>query len=135
MCAVGRLLDLDELAAEFFAAFVQPADSAPPVQSLWMQGTYEGRSAGVVRELARAAGVEFDRTAARGAPVDHLGAILLLWCEARELRPEVADRLEAEHMEWALRPLAHVARQGGFYGGVCAAAGEFLRTLRPGELS
>lgn len=122
--------ELEELAAQYFALFVQPQDSAPPVQSLWAEGAYEGESARSVRALAEAAGLEFDREAARSAPVDHLGSILWLWAEARTARPEVAARLEQQHFDWAAQPLARAAREGGFYGAVCAATADFMGSLR-----
>jgi len=107
---------LDDLAAQYFEAIVQPKTGGPPVQSLWTEGSYEGDSAVAVRKLAEAVGVEFDRGAARGAPHDHLGCLLLLWAETAGARPDVAERLESEHLEWAQVPLSTLARGGkGFY--------------------
>ena len=121
--------DLDQLAAEFLEAFLQPAEGGPLVQSLWTQGNYEADCAVTVRKLAEAAGVDFDRQAARGAPQDHLGCILLLWAEVREPATAVAERLEQEHLAWALAPLARIAAGEGFYAGVARAVGAFLREL------
>lgn len=120
---------LDALAVEFFEAFVQPQEGGPPVQSLWTEGSYEGDAAASVRRLAEAVGVEFDRAAARGAPHDHLGCLLLLWAETREARPDVAERLEAEHLAWARAPLGRLAAGQGFYADVSRATLAWLEEL------
>ena len=94
---------LDELAAEFFDTLLRP-EHGPPVQSLWSGGSYEGDSAAMIRKLAEAAALDFNKSAARGAPLDHIGSILLLWAEARERAPEVAERLQEDHLAWSLAP-------------------------------
>ena len=100
---------LDELAAAYLQAFVQPERGGPPVQSLWTEGSFEGDAAVALRQLAEASGADFDRDAARGAPVDHLGCILSLWVELVPVWPEAARRIEEQHLAWALRPLGAVA--------------------------
>lgn len=121
---------LEQLAVEYFEAIVQPKLGGPPVQSLWGEGTYEGQSAVAVRKLAVAAGVEFDRGAARGAPHDHLGCLLLLWAETKGTRPDVAERIEADHLDWARVPLSGLARSGkGFYPDLGRAALAWLAEI------
>ena len=126
---VSDLPSTDELAAEFMETFIHPPEGGPPVQSLWQYGTYEGDCAVTIRKLAEVAGVEFDRAMARGAPNDHLGCILLLWASVRSHAPEVAERLEEEHMAWALGPLGKIAERESFYGAVSRATGSFIREL------
>ena len=150
--------EADRLAVHFLECFLRPETGGPPVQSLWTEGTYEGRAAVAVRKLAEAAGIDFDRGAARGASHDHLGSILLLWAEVdsaaragtaapgpagAEVCREVAARLERDHLRWALEPLGQVAgRAAGaesedelarFYPGVARACGRLILTLAPGE--
>lgn len=128
---------LDELAAQYFETFVQPREGGPLVQSLWTDGWYEGDAAVTVSKLAQAARFDFDRGAARGAPRDHLGSILLLWAatdEAAREHPtiaEVASRLRAEHLSWACEPLARIAAGQGFYAGLAGATA----TLIAGDLA
>ena len=107
---------LDNLAVEYFEEMVHPQQGGPLVQSLWTTGTYESDSAVAVRKLAEAVGAVFDPQAARGAAQDHLGSLLLLWAETRIRLPEVADRLEQEHLAWALPALARLGERPGFYG-------------------
>lgn len=123
-------VDLDELAAEYFETFVNPNKGAPPVASLWTSGEYEADAARALRELAKAAALDFDRDAARGAPVDHLGSILLLWCSARERAPEVADRIARDHLAWVDRALAPVRGRAGFYGAVTSATAACVEAIR-----
>lgn len=120
---------LEELAVEFFEAFVQPKEGGPPVQSLWTEGTYEGTAAVAVRQLAEAVGIEFDGGAARGAPHDHLGCLLLLWAETREARPDVAERVVQEHLAWARAPLSRLAVGQGFYADVSRATLAWVEEL------
>jgi TorA maturation chaperone TorD len=120
---------LEELAADFYARFVQPERGGPPVQSLWTTGAYEGEPAARVRALAAQAGLEHDRGRARGAAPDHVGSILGLWAETRERAPAVAEELERHHLRWALAPLAHAGRGEGFYAGVARAAARFVEQL------
>ena len=120
----GDAAQLEELAADYYAAFVQPEHGGPLVQSLWTSGTYEGESAAAIRRLATRAGLELDRTIARGAPPDHLGSILALWAATRVAQPQVADELERSHLTWALAPLGRVGR--GFYGDVARATSAFI---------
>jgi TorA maturation chaperone TorD len=127
---------LDELAAEYHAAFLRPeGGGAPPIGSLWTEGRYEGALASRVRELARSAAVDFDRGAARDAPVDHLGCMLHLWAATSERAPWVADELAAEHLGWADAPLARVVEGGGFYGELAGALRGLLHELRATRLA
>ena len=119
---------IEKRGAEYHDLFLRP-EAGPLVQSLWMQGRYEGDSTVRVRQLAEAAAVEFDRSAARGAPVDHLGSLLLLWAATAERSPAVAEDLTREHLGWATRPLANVEAAGGFYGGVARATRSLLGLL------
>ncbi len=121
--------NLDELAAQFFELFVQPQSGGPLVQSLWVHGSYEGDCAVAVRKLSEAAGCEFDPAAARGAPHDHIGCIVLLWATLRESAPEAATRLQREHMAWAIAPLSRIGEGSGFYAGVARAAVALLQEI------
>lgn len=127
----GARFDEDDIAAEFLETFLQPPVGGPLVQSLWSAGSYEGDSAVALRQLAAAADVEFNRVAARAAPVDHLGSILLLWAATREHAPQVAERLVQEHLAWAITPLEGLAAARGetFYAQVCAALAQFVGLL------
>ena len=120
---------VDQLAAEFFEAFVQPQHGGPLVQSLWTEGSYEGDTTVTVRKLAEAAAVDFDRRAARGAPVDHLGSLLVLWAATRTRAPQVAERLAQDHLAWSLGPLERLATGSGFYAGVARATAGFVRAV------
>ena len=122
---------LEGRGVEYHDLFLRPDSGGPLVQSLWTEGRYEGEAAVRVRQLARAAGVDFQRQAARGAPVDHLGSLLLLWAAADEESPEVAAELQRAHLDWALAPLGRIEVTGGFYGGVARAASGLLRQLCP----
>lgn len=121
---------LDERAADYHDCFLGP-EGGPLVQSLWTDGRYEGAATVRVRQLAEAAALELDRDAARGAPPDQLGCLLLLWAEASERAPAVADELAAEHLRWAHRPLARVESAGGFYGSLATLTRELIDTLAP----
>jgi TorA maturation chaperone TorD len=125
-------VDLDGLAVEFLEAFLAPKQGGPLVQSLWTAGSYEGDSAVAVRALARAAGVEFDREAARGAAHDHLGCILQLWAVACVAQPEVARRIERDHLAWSLAPLERLAAGEGFYAGLSRGAASLVRAILAG---
>lgn len=122
--------DLDELAADFLEAYVQPKEGGPLVQSLWVEGSYEGECAAQVRRLAQAVGLEHHRASARGAAPDHLGCLLLLWAQASQARPEVAERLVSEHFEWALTPLRRIARGSGFYARLAASCADWIELQR-----
>lgn len=139
LAALGILLpsgqpevELERLAVEFFEAFIQPESGGPLVQSLWTEGSYEGEAAVALRKLGEAAGLEQDREAARGAAPDHLGCILLLWAKTQETRPDVAARLERDHLAWATRPLGQLARGEGFYAAVARATGSLLAEIGVG---
>ncbi|MCB9915015.1 MAG: molecular chaperone TorD family protein [Planctomycetes bacterium] len=119
---------LEERAADYHDRFLGPR-SAPLVQSLWAEGRFEGEPAVRVRALARAAALEYDREAARGAPHDHLGALLLLWAAADERAPAVARVLAAEHLAWADAPLERLARTSGLYAALAALARGLVREL------
>ncbi len=122
--------NVDALAAEFFEAFVRPQTGAPPVESLWREGQFEGKSTAMVRKLAAAAGLQFDRDAARGAPPDHLGNLLLLWCETEVAMPAVAERVARDHLAFAARALSVPARGEGFYAEVAAATEGLVARIR-----
>ena len=122
---------IDELAAEYHAAFLRPdGGGAPPIASLWTEGRFEGDIARRTRELAESAALEFGAEAARGAPRDHLGSLLHLWAASVERAPWVADELAEQHLAWADAPLRRVAGGGGFYGRVAAATLSLLEELR-----
>lgn len=121
-------VDLDALAAEYFAVFLRPETSLPPVQSLWEEGEYEGRAANALRTLARQAGMEPGEDSGHQPP-DHLGRILSLWGECIDTQPEVAAELERTHLAWTRLALASPATSTGFYGGVARATLDFLSEL------
>ncbi len=124
--------ELDRLAAGFHSAFLAPdRGGAPLVASLWTEGRYEGTAAARIRALAEAAAVEFDRDMARGAPIDHLGVLLLLWAQTIERAPSVADEIATQHLAWSEAPLNRLAAAGAtsFYPSLAGAAAAFVRTL------
>jgi TorA maturation chaperone TorD len=127
----ARRDELDELAHRWFTLFLQPAGAPPLVQSLWQEDRYEGEAAAGVRAIAAAAAREL-APGARGAPPDHLGAILLLWGELADERPELAARLSRDHLAWAETALRGPGRDLGFYGAVARAALALLPELRAG---
>jgi len=124
----GPETSLDDLAGEFFANLLRP-EFGPPVQSLWQSGSYEGDSAAMIRKLAAAAALDFDKQAARGAPLDHIGCVLLFWAEARERAPEVAERLQRDHLAWSLAPLRRIGSGEGFYAQLARAVSAFVEDL------
>ncbi|MEZ6016161.1 MAG: molecular chaperone TorD family protein [Planctomycetota bacterium] len=126
---------LDELAAEFFAAVLSPTGGAPPVASLWQEGRYAGDVTARIADLAALAGIDFDGIAARAAPLDHLGCILLLWGEAAERAPVIADVIALDHLAWAERPLARMAAGEGFYAALARASRELVAALSATRLS
>lgn len=118
---------IERLAAEYFDAFVGGAGAVVPVQSLRESGGYEGVAAAEIRALAKAAGLDFDKSATRGAPPDHLGSILLLWAAFARDWPDGAKRIEERHLAWALPVLARVAKsEGTFYGALARASAQFI---------
>ncbi len=119
---------LEARGADYHELFLRP-ESGPLVQSLWTQGRYEGDATVRVRELATFAGFDYQREAARGAAVDHLGSLLLLWSATEGRVQEVADELAREHFAWAERPLTRIAEAEGFYGAVGGACRTLLREL------
>ncbi len=121
--------ELDDLAAQYFETLLHPHTAAPPIASLWTSGEYEGDAARSIRELAKHAGLEFDAEPARGAAPDHLGCILLLWSEASVHAPEVAERIQQEHLAWVPRALAHAGSTDGFYGQVARATVELVERI------
>lgn len=126
----AREEQLAELGAQFYAALLAPTGrGAPPVASLWQEGRYEGAIVRTITDLAGMAGFDFDAGAARSAPIDHLGSLLLLWAEASERAPAVADVLAAEHLTWSIRPLDRITELGGLYGSLAAATRELVLTL------
>lgn len=122
---------LDERAAEYHELFLRP-EPGPLVQSLWTQGRYEGDAAVRVRELAELADVEYQREAARGAAVDHLGSLLLLWSSTVDRSPAVADEIARAHLAWAGRPLQRIRAGGGFYGAIASATLTLLPLIAAG---
>ncbi len=123
---------IEERAADFHELFLRP-ETGPLVQSLWTEGRYEGDSAVRVRQLAEAADATFDSAAARGAAIDHLGSLLLLWSATDGRAQPVADELVAHHLTWSLTPLGHVSSKGGFYGAIARATVQLVATLTERE--
>jgi len=121
---------LEERGADYHDLFLRP-ETGPLVQSLWTQGRYEGDAAVRVRQLAEAAGVEFQPEAARGAAPDHLGSLLLLWAATDERVQVVADEVANEHLAWSSAPLQRVESAGGFYGSLAKVAAELVEAIRP----
>ncbi|HGY92129.1 MAG TPA: hypothetical protein ENK43_13245 [Planctomycetes bacterium] len=119
---------LEELAAEFFGAFVSPEGFPPPVQSLFSGGVYESAPAASMRAIADAAGLAHDSGAARGAPVDHLGCQLLLWSELIARDPAAAQAFAERHLVWA-RPLLARLPSDTFYGRLAEVVTEFIRSI------
>ncbi len=111
--------DLEALRSTYVDLFVHPERGAPPIGSLWRDGQYEGDSTIALRRIAEASGWQFDASAAAGSPIDHAGAVLLLWCACHETHPDLADLIAAEHMEWIPRAFAGPASGEGFYADVC----------------
>lgn len=116
---------LEERAADFHERFLRP-EFGPLAQSLWEAGRYEGGCTVRVRALAKAAGLEFQRSPARGAAVDHLGSLLLLWSATHEHAAPIARELVARHLNWAEAPLRQLESMPGFYGAVARAARQLL---------
>ena len=119
---------IEERGADYHELFLSP-EAGPLVQSLWTQGRYEGDATARVRQLAELAAVEFQRDVARGAPVDHLGSLLLLWSASAERAPAIAEELCRQHLAWSRPALARLRAQGGFYGAVASAAAELVELL------
>ena len=113
---------LEERGAEYLDRWLRPERGGPPVQSLWSGGQYEGEPAVALRRWAKAVGLHYDAAAACGAPIDHLGSCVALWCLAAEHSAEHAEVLRIQHLDWGRRPLAAAQAAGGFYGGVAGAA-------------
>jgi TorA maturation chaperone TorD len=123
---------LEQRGADYHDLFLRP-EAGPLIQSLWTQGRHEGDATVRVRRLAEAAGVEYSRPAARGAPIDHLGSLLLLWSATDEPTPAVADEVARAHLSWAKGPLRRIALAGGFYGAVAAIAGDLISRIEIAE--
>jgi TorA maturation chaperone TorD len=119
---------LDRLAAAYFEAFVNPAQFPPPVQSLVAEGTYEGEAARSMRAIAEAVGVTFDATAARGAPVDHLGSQLLLWSELLGRDQGAAAEFATRHLAWSI-PYLRQRTGEGFYDRVSGIVADFIEVI------
>lgn len=126
--AAGRAA-LDGLAAAFDAALLSPTCGAPPLASRWHAGRDDGEVAARLSDLAALADCDLDALAPGSAPPDHVGCVLLLWAEAAERAPAIADVVALEHLAWAERPLARIAAGEGFYAAVAAAALELVATL------
>lgn len=121
--------DLEDLRATYVELFLHPRRGAPPIASLWADGKYEGDSAIALRRLAAAADCEFDRDVAGGAPVDHLGCVLLLWCACAETAPDLANLIASEHLTWVHRALELPSAYPGFYGQLSRATATLVATL------
>ena len=127
---------LDALAADYFAALVQPEGRPPPVQSLVQEGKYEGEAARGIRTVAEALGADFDREVSRGAPADHLGAELALWSELRVRSPESAPEFATHFLSWAAPWCRrHAGAADGFYGRLFQVTAEFLDLVLEGDRS
>lgn len=120
--------DLERLAHEWCDCFLHPTSGLPPVQSVWQHGEYSGNCKQTLDEIARAAWLEL-AAGSRGAPSDQIGCILLLWSEVIGSRPDLARRLQRDHLPWATRALAPIAAGGGFYGRVATATIRFVAEL------
>lgn len=121
--------ELEQLAADYHARWLEPRTSPPPIHSLFRDGHYNGEPARAVRAIAAAAGLEL-AAGARGAEPDHLGCILLLWAELIGPRPELAAQLARDHFAWAERALQSAAADRGFYGAVARATTALIEQLR-----
>jgi len=122
---------LEALEARYFDLFLHPPRGLPPVQSLWLRGEYDADPAAAVRAIAAAAALEVG-TGARGAAPDQIGCILCLWAELVGGRPELAARLQQNHLAWAERALTDACAAGGFYGAVARAAVALVKDLAAG---
>jgi TorA maturation chaperone TorD len=122
---------LERLAGEYFQAFARPEAGAPPVASHWRERQAGGDSAAAARRAAMAAGLEFDRAVVRGAPVDHLGHLMVLWARADESAPEVAELLRREHLAWGIDALQGRAfdADASFYSDLARATISVLAQL------
>ena len=116
---------LEERGADYHDLFLRP-EAGPLVQSLWTQGRYEGDATVRVRQLAEEAAVDFQPEAARGAAVDHLGSLLLLWSKTADRAPEIANEIAKSHLQWAQIPLKTIAAAGGFYGAIASSTASFI---------
>ena len=119
---------LDALAAEYFEVFVKPLEGPPMIQSLAEGDAFEGPPADAMRAIAEACGVDFDPVAARGAPVDHLGAQLSLWASLRRRDAEAASAFADRHLRWATRHLER-RRDASFYGQLSGTVADFIGLL------
>ena len=122
--------ELDSLGADYFELFLHPERGAPPIASLWIHGQYEGEVAVQLRKIAESAGYTLDSAASGGAPVDHLGCILLLWIECRRNDPTLARLIAEEYLDWVPRALEQASGTAGFYGQLCRALLSLLAILR-----
>ena len=120
---------LESLAATYYECWLQPERGAPPIASLWIHGQYEGQVTVQLRKIAAAVGCELDTTASAGAPIDHLGCLLLLWAQCSEYEPALADLIVDEYLDWAPAALEEAARRSGFYGQLARALQQLLGHL------
>ncbi len=122
---------LDSWAAEYFEIFVAPNPGPPPIQSLVQGGSYEGKPAAAMRELAAQLGLDRRSQAARGAPPDHLGAQLELWAEVAERAPDQGAAFARSSLAWSLPWLRRQATgRTGFYGRLCAVVADLVEVCR-----
>jgi TorA maturation chaperone TorD len=121
---------IEEMAAEYCACFLVGPGHVPLVQSVWEQGANDQQSGLALSELARSAGLSFDREQARSAPVDHLGCILLLWAKLADDWPEASEYVIRRHLPWAQAPLRRLAQDSGFYGQLSRATLELIDAVR-----
>lgn len=119
---------IEERGAEYHDVFLRP-QTGPLVQSLWTQGRYEGDATVRIRQLAAAAAVEYQKSAARGAAVDHLGSLLLLWSKTDGDAQDVADEIVRAHLDWAIPGLRRIESLAGFYGAVASASLTLIEEL------
>jgi len=125
---------LEELAQQYFEAFLRPGSESPPIASHWRSGQAGDDSGAAARRTAMAAGLSFDRAIERGAPVDHLGNLLALWARADEAAPEAAEHLRRDHLAWGIDALQSRALDGeaGFYADLSRATIGLLARLTDG---
>jgi TorA maturation chaperone TorD len=122
--------DLEELAAQYYAAFLDPTAGVPLVQSLHEGDGYEGEAARSVRAIADAAGLELDSELSHGSPADHLGVQLLLWADLATRDEEAAQEFTRRHLRWLSLRMAALP-QPGFYADLLNATRSFLASLPP----
>jgi len=122
--------ELESLASQYFECFLHPERGAPPIASLWIHGQYEGEVTAQIRKIAEAEGCTLDSAASAGAPIDHLGCLLLLWVHCMQHDETLADLIAEEYLTWVPRALRQVATQAGFYGQLASALLELVSLVQ-----